>query len=406
MKKVLVALMLAVLILPLAFAAPAYAALTLDGKVVIGENFTLKSGETITGDLVVISGSATVEDGAVVTGNAVVMGGSADLAGRVQQNVTVLGGSVTLRRSAVVEGQLAVLGGSITREEGAVVQGGESQGLGFNGNRDGGSLTPTPRVNPLDALDPLFWFVQNVIQAVGMVVVLTLLALVIVALWPDQTARVSAALTAAPAVSGLLGLLTLVAVPIVLGLLAITICLSPISLLGLVVYVAVILFGWVAFGQLLGNRLAGAFKWNLPPVGAAALGTFVITAVTALFWPFGPAVCLSWALATIFVCLGVGGVVLTRFGTTPYLAAGPSMPLRPVPPIPPPPPAPPMMPVAPVPPEPPAPPVAPDMTQFSPEPMAPAASEPLAPSEPLPPVASEPPAPPEAHPPLTEPPAI
>jgi hypothetical protein len=376
MKKVLLALMLAILIVPMALAAPAYAARSLDGKVVIGENFTLKSGETISGDLVVISGSAIVEDGALVDGNAVVLGGSADLAGHVQQNVTVLGGSVTLRRTAVVEAQLAVLGGSITREEGALVKGGESQGLGYSGNRNGGGLIPAPRVSPLDALDPLFWFVQAVIQALGMVVVLSLLALVIAALWPEQTTRVSAALGAAPAVSGLLGLLTLVAVPIVLGLLAITLCLAPISLLGSVVYVAVILFGWVAFGQLLGNRLASAFKWNLPPVGAATLGTFIITALVALFWPFGPAACLSWALATIFICLGLGGVVLTRFGTTPYLTAGPAMPVPPAPPTPP------VPPVAPV---------APDITVFS--------------LEPIPPAAPEPPAPPEANPPSTEPPA-
>jgi hypothetical protein len=383
MKKVMLALMLAVLVLPALLAAPA-AAFTLDGKVVIGEDFVLKSGETLSGDLVVISGSAVVDEGARVDGKVVVMGGSADLAGSIQQTVTLLGGSLTLRHSAVVEGQLAVLGGSITREAGAQVKGGEGQ-LG-SGNGDGGSVIPAPRISPLSALDPFFSFVESVVQALGMVVVLTLLALVIAALWPDQTTRVSAALAAAPAVSGLLGLLTLVAVPIVLGLLALTICLAPISLLGMVVFVAVILFGWVAFGQLLGDRLAGAFRWNMAPVGRATLGTFVITALVALFWPFGLAACLSWALATIFVCLGLGGVVLTRFGTTPYLTTAPAMPAQPVPP----PPAMPTPPAAPLPPQPPA---------------QPEGDLPVLSHEPAPESAAEPPAPPEVNPSPVEPPA-
>ena len=121
MKKVLFSLVVAGLLLALSLAGPVYAANALEGKVVIGESFTLKSGETIDGDLVVISGSAVVEAGARVTGNVVVMGGSADLAGRVDQNVTVMGGSVVLRSTAEIDQQLAVLGGSISREEGAQV---------------------------------------------------------------------------------------------------------------------------------------------------------------------------------------------------------------------------------------------------------------------------------------------
>jgi hypothetical protein len=367
MKKVLLSLVLAALVL--ALATPAYAGDALDGKVVIGEDFTLKSGETIQGDLVVMGGNATVEAGARVDGNVVVMGGSADIAGRVDQNVTVLGDSVTLRSSAEVDGQLTVWGGSITREEGAQVKGGESQGFSDSGPWD----FPGPRFSPLGAADPAIWFIRQVIEAIMTVVLVSVLALVITALWPEQTMRVSAAIATAPAVSGLLGLLTLLAVPIVLGLIAVTICLAPLSLLGFGAYIAAVLFGWIGFGLLLGNRLAVAFRWNLPPAGAALLGTFIISALVAFFWPLDIMACFSFALSFIFACIGLGGVVLTRFGTTPYLS-GAAIAAPPVPPAPPAPPRPPM-PLAP------AAPAANDITMFAPEP-APAAEPPTPPAPP------------------------
>jgi len=372
MKKIILSLMLA--LVALALAAPAFAARgpILDGKVVVGEDFTLKSGETIQGDLIVISGSATVEAGARVNGNVVVMGGSADIAGQVDQNVTVMGGSVTLRATAEVDQELAVMGGSITREEGAQVKGGESQGLGWSGNWD----LPGRRFNPLSGLDPVVWLLRTVFQAAVMVVVLSLLALFIVVLWPEQTMRVSAAIATAPAVSGLLGVLTLVAVPILLALVALTICLAPISLLGMVAYVAAILFGWAAFGLLLGNRLVAAFRWNLPPAGAALLGTSIFTLIAAPLWVIPGVQCLGVPLDLIFACIGLGGVVLTRFGTTPYLSGAVFMA----------PPQPPMPPAAPVPP---VPPMVNDITMFAREP---APEAPAAPPEASAPSAEEPPA--------------
>ncbi len=384
MKKVFFSLIVVGLLLSLSLASPVYAANALEGKVVIGESFTLKSGETIDGDLVVISGSAVVEAGARVTGNVVVMGGSADLAGRVEQNVTVMGGSVILRATAEIDQQLAVLGGSITREEGAQVKGGESQSFGFSGNR-GTPEGPTGRPGVLGRLDPLFELARRILQALVIIVVMSVLALLIGALWPDASTRVSAAIATAPAVSGLLGLLTLIAVPILLTLLAITICLIPVSILGGIVYMAALLFGWVAFGLLLGNRLATAFRWNLPPAVAALLGTFVVTAISAPLWFISPLLllCVAMPLDTIFACLGLGGVVLTRFGSTPYVtgARPPTQLAAPPQPVPPPAPS-----------APPAPPVPPDITRLGREPEAAPKPEPANPPSPSEPPAELPPA--------------
>jgi cytoskeletal protein CcmA (bactofilin family) len=45
------------------------------------------------------------------------------VAGTVQGNVAVFGGSISLEDTAVVEGDLATIGGSVSRSPGAVVSG-------------------------------------------------------------------------------------------------------------------------------------------------------------------------------------------------------------------------------------------------------------------------------------------
>ena len=75
MKKLIYLLaLLTLLLLPV---QPVFAlGPSLEGRVVLGQNFTLKAGETLAGDLVIIGGQAVVERGAVVQGDTVVIGGN------------------------------------------------------------------------------------------------------------------------------------------------------------------------------------------------------------------------------------------------------------------------------------------------------------------------------------------
>ena len=66
-----------------------------DGQVIFGQSFTLKNGETLTGDLLVFGGTATLEEGATVNGNVVLFGGTLVVDGEVSGDVAVTGGSVT-----------------------------------------------------------------------------------------------------------------------------------------------------------------------------------------------------------------------------------------------------------------------------------------------------------------------
>jgi hypothetical protein len=112
-------------------------------------------------------------------------------------------------------------------------------------------------------------------------------------------------------------------------LLAITICLSPIALLLGVALLAAGTFGWAAVGLLVGRRLLEAFKVKvITPLMAVAAGILLLSLLGAI-------PCLGALVVIVAGCVGLGAVVLTRFGTQTY-------PL-PVPPIPPVPPAPPVL---------------------------------------------------------------
>jgi hypothetical protein len=288
------------------------------GRLVIGQTFVLPEGQELDGNLVVLGGSATLQEGSVVRGDVAVFGGNTTVAGTVQGNLAVLGGSTVLEDSAVVEGDLATIGGSVSRSPSAVV----------SGEVFGGGL-PLPFLNRFDRSFPLerpwpplpaaretqrvgMWGVLGSIVAwqfrtLGTALFLALLGVVLVALAPRAMGRIAGSAAGGAFVSFGMGLLTLV-VGVLLGLLLLIAC-----CLGLIVWLALgaaWLVGWVAVGLWLGQRLLQALSVrNASSIGEVALGVFLITVLTQL-----PA-CIGFIIGLILGCMGLGAVVLTRFGT-------------------------------------------------------------------------------------------
>jgi len=97
--------------------------------------------------------------------------------------------------------------------------------------------------------------------------------------------------------------------------LAITIIFIPVALIGLLVLGFAIAFGWIAIGLEVGQRMARMFhqEWALPL--SAALGTFVLYFVAN---GIGFIQCIGWIVPFLISMLGLGAVVLSRFGTTIY----------------------------------------------------------------------------------------
>jgi hypothetical protein len=117
-------------------------------------------------------------------------------------------------------------------------------------------------------------------------------------------------------ITGGLGLLTVVVTPLVVLVMVITIILIPVSLLGILLLAIMVVFGWIAIGAEVGHRLEAAFKteWALPVT--AGLGTFLLTLVVDGIGQIVP--CVGWLVPSAVGLLGLGAVLLTRFGTQDY----------------------------------------------------------------------------------------
>jgi hypothetical protein len=320
--------LIAALLLPLAAASPAAAGSAIiaancsGDHAVIGDSYTLAAGQQLDSNLIVLGGQANIAAGATVNCKVVVLGGSLDLAGKVLQDVVVMGGDARLRGTSEIDGQLQSVGGSFTQDDGAQIKGGVSQGFNTTNNGDGSGRLPFDGQVPL--LEVVIGFYRTVTRTIVGSLGLGLLALLVALIWPEQTARVRSAITNAPGQSGALGLLTVVAVPVLIVLATITVCLIPVSFMAMVLLTAALAFGWIALGMLVGERLVGALKLvSLSPAVAAGLGTALLSlVVTIISW----APCVGWVAPVILAAVGLGAVTLTRFGTQPYFPARAAVP--------------------------------------------------------------------------------
>jgi hypothetical protein len=315
MKRTLV---LASLVLILAFALPvsAFAGGLQEGRVVFGGTYTLRSGETLDGDLAILGGAAFLEQGSTIDGNVIVLGGNLDADGEIKGDLVVIGGNANLGPNTVVRGDAVTFGGNVNtgnaRIEGDLVSG---EGLDF----------PLEFRWGRDIVLPWRTFTGFRISTEARVIgflfqcfMLAALAVLVVIFWPNPTGRVASAVVDQPVVAGGLGLLTIIVAPILLILLMITICLAPVSILGLILLVIAAVFGWVALGLEVGQRLAKALNQEYQPVVAAGLGTLVLSLVVN---GIGFIPCVGWLIPFLVAALGLGGVLLTRFGAQAYMPA-------------------------------------------------------------------------------------
>lgn len=334
MKSVSRWILLLVLLVVLAVPQTALAQDRSGDEFVFGGVFTLDEGDRLRGNLYVFGGAATIEEDAQVSGDVIVFGGALDIAGEVQGDITIMGGNAELRDTAVIEGDVNAVGGNISPAEGAIIEGDFNEGF----NAPFAFFTPPERPRAIDRdinvnFNPIvdfLWFMFRTFLWAA-------LAIVAVLFLPRQTERTAQAALSQPLISIGVGLLTIIVVPIVLIILLITIIGIPVSLLGMLALFVIWALGIVSLGTELGRRLAVLLKqdWALPV--SAGLGTFILV---FLVNGIGRAVpCVGWLVPLALGLLGVGAVLLTRFGTQdypPFYPPAPGSPVGPAPYVPPP----------------------------------------------------------------------
>ena len=319
---ILNALILA-LILSLAFASPALAAPA--ARSVFGETYTLHSGETLDEDLNIFGGMVTLEDGSTVNGDVSLTGGSlsaqgeingdlritggvVDLNGTLDGEIEAMGGVIRLSSEAHVTGDIVDTGSMLSMDEGAQVDGEIRDRLFGSNVRVFPFIGGVRFGHEFDALFAGLWFIAQVL-------IVSALALLLGLFFEKPLRRTAGAAVSQPLLAGGLGLFTLVIAPFALLLMIITILLIPVAFLAAAGLVLVALFGWVALGYEVGERLARMFHQTWAAPLSAGLGTFVMSFILlAVGW----IPCVGWLLVFFTGLVGLGAVLLTRFGTQDY----------------------------------------------------------------------------------------
>lgn len=91
-------------------------------KVVTSGDYTLKSGETLSGDLVITSGQVTLEEGSRITGRVLVTSGNLNANGEIDGDIVMTSGDVYLGPKAIVHGDVRNTSGNVHRAEGSRVE--------------------------------------------------------------------------------------------------------------------------------------------------------------------------------------------------------------------------------------------------------------------------------------------
>ncbi|MDR3574093.1 MAG: polymer-forming cytoskeletal protein [Anaerolineaceae bacterium] len=298
-------------------------------QVVLGGTFRLTATQTLNGDLLIIGGTATLDPGSVVNGDVSLTGGTLDARGTISGNINAMGGVITVGDTAVVHGDINSLGAAFNRSAKAQIDGKvntEASGnLLFNIPR----TLAFPRLAAAPALSLDFSPIWKMFWAIFQALAIAALAVLVTMFIANPTQRVAESIVTEPAAASGIGCLTLIVAPALIALLAITLILIPVSLVGILVLAIAILFGWIAVGLEVGNRLAGLFKaqWAIPV--AAGLGTLVITLVANIL---NIVPCIGWVIPALVAMLGLGGVLVSQFGTRTYSSTSAFSFNRPVPP--------------------------------------------------------------------------
>ncbi len=289
-----------------------------NGRVMFGTNITIESGEPFEGDLVLFGGNVTVEEDAQLNGDLVVIGGNIISDGLLDGDVVVVGGQVKLQKTAVVSGDVVLVGGQIERAEGAEIMGEIVNNVAPQIDIPNGRVPPdvpavpeVPGIPDIPSVPSVVNVDFNPLWEFGRVfstsLLMAILGMLAVLFFQDRLDKVSHAVITQPLMVGSIGLLSFI--------IGIALFLTVIPVVALVF---AWLFGVIAIGLEVGERLAKALRQEWAMVVNAGLGTFLlmfvvgsIQAVNNFSWIVG---CFTWVIPVVIGLLAIGAVVVTRFG--------------------------------------------------------------------------------------------
>ncbi len=272
----------------------------------LGGDVVVPAGVVHDGSAVAVGGRVLVEG--TLRGDAVAVGGDVEVWGRVTGSVRVVNGVAVLGPAARVDGDVWVGNGRVDRSPGARVGGRVVEGRLWG--------APPPSRRPLAAqLGRILTWALALWVLVGSAA----LAVAVAALFPHPVSRIARTLSVAPGASLLAGIaLWAVLPPLVVVLLVSIVGIPLLALLPFALSLLAVA-GLAGAALLVGERLAGAFRWRSGPVGDALVGAVVLALLALLPGPGRLAffAALTW---------GMGAVILLVVRRSPAPAPPPSPP--------------------------------------------------------------------------------
>lgn len=267
---------------------------------------------TTDGDAVKVGGSVTIVAGQTVR-QAVAIGGNVDIYGHATGDTAAIGGNVHVHPGGVVDGDATSIGGQMIVDSGATVKGSRTNvgggipwsliwpwGVHSQGGNSFGPSFGGPFGGALLGL--IIGFAKNILM--------TLLAMLVVALFLLRTETVAHAIIEKPGMSILYGILALVlAVPVALFLLVTCIGI-PLIIVEIALFMVAKFLGFAGLALAVGWKLGdGLNKPISSPLIAVLIGGFALSFIGLV--PF-----LGSSVDWILRLFGLGAVFFTGFGTS------------------------------------------------------------------------------------------
>ena len=271
----------------------------------VGDVYVLKEHEKIDGNIAGIGTTLVIEDGATVMGDISLVGSQVEVFGNVAGDTNVFAGTTHIHNTAIINGSINQIAHQINIEPGAHISG-EINTFAFPTQlsiRDTGKLE-----NILDWLHPTGWIAFQLIRNL----VLVFIAILIIFLFKLPTLRVVHSIKENVAVSWGVGLLVILAAPIVSLFLIITICLSPIGIILILAFLIADIWGWAGISFIIGNNLTRWLKLDWPEEATVAIGAVLLGLASTLL-AFLP--CVGFMISTMVSAVGLGGIVISKLGT-------------------------------------------------------------------------------------------
>lgn len=278
-----------------------------------------------------------VEEGATVRGDVTVFNGDVTIAGRINGDLVVFNGDLELAETAVLRGDCVVFNGTVEDDSSAGISCFNPEDLPAIPGLDNW-ITDTEGIPGGEVVVETPYRPNFFLQFLGMIgrtLLVGGLAFLAATALPQHMQHAQQAVREKPLITAGVGVLTTLAVPAIVVLLipvSIVLLFVCVGILGFPLMVALLmalgvgaLFGWIIIGSIVGDWLAGRSGRSWTTAQKTALGTMLLTVgfgVLSLI----PYVVLEGFASYLVMSLGLGAVVLTKFGTRGYPVSGQTAP--------------------------------------------------------------------------------